>query len=32
MPHRKEGEKMRIIYSKPSLKNLSQGEEIPYMR
>ena len=32
MPHRKGGENMRIIYSKPSLKNLSQGERISYIR
>ena len=32
MPYRNGGEKMRIIYSKPSLKNLSQGERISYIR
>ena len=32
MPHRKGGENMRIIYSKPSLKNLSQGERISCIR
>ena len=32
MPHRKGGENIRIIYSKPSLKNLSQGERISYIR
>ena len=32
MPHRKGGENMRMIYSKPSLKNLSQGERISYIR
>ena len=32
MPHRKGGENMRIIYSKPSLKDLSQGERISYIR
>ena len=32
MPHRKGGENMWIIYSKPSLKNLSQGERISYIR
>ena len=32
MPHRNGGENMRIVYSKPSLKNLSQGERISYIR
>ena len=32
MPHRKGGANMRIIYSKPSLKDLSQGERISYIR
>ena len=32
MPHRNGGENMRIIYSKSSLKNLSQGERISYIR
>ena len=32
MPHRKGGENMRIIYSRPSLKNLSQGDRISYIR
>ena len=32
MPHRNGGENMRIIYSKPSLKDLSQGERISYIR
>ena len=32
MPHRNGGENMLIIYSKPSLEKLSQGERISYIR